>query len=434
MKGSGVEWIGKIPSSWIVGRLKDVVAQEKNAIVDGPFGSAINTKDYVDEGVPLVRITNLNNGYVNKNDIVYITEEHAEKIKRSKIRINDIIVAKTGATVGKCAINKDIDYGILSSSCIKATISNDHIPEFYLYLMSTNQFRDELINACNGTTRDTINLKPFSTLIVPIPNSKLKEELIASYLNTTVTQLDLIIEKTKSTIEDYKLLKQSIITEAVTKGLDKNVGMKDSGIEWVGMVPKHWNVGRMKNYGKAIIGLTYSPDDVKDSGKLVLRSSNIQEGQIDLTDCVYVDKEPKENLLLKKNDILICARNGSKALVGKSALVPEELMGETFGAFMTVYRSSYNEFIYFVLNSSIFDFYIGAFSSSTINQLTTSTLNSIQLALPPVAEQNQIVSFLKKRVSKIDKLILDKNQLLKDLESYKKSLIYEYVTGKKEVE
>jgi len=127
---------------------------------------------------------------------------------------------------------------------------------------------------------------------------------------------------------------------------------KDSGLEWLGEIPSHWKVKKLKYLGEAIIGLTYSPDDVVDEseGTLVLRSSNIQNKKLAFEDNVYVRKEIPEKLRTQKNDILICARNGSRALIGKNALIDESAEGVSFGAFMSIFRSEYNSYLSTVFN------------------------------------------------------------------------------------
>ena len=133
---------------------------------------------------------------------------------------------------------------------------------------------------------------------------------------------------------------------------------KDSGVEWLGEVPAHWEVKRLKDIGNSIIGITYSPEDVLDGGKegvLVLRSSNIQNSKLCLKDTVFVNIRISKKQTVRQGDILICSRNGSRALIGKNIIIDEFLSGNTFGAFMTVYRSKYFRFIHKFFNSKIFE-------------------------------------------------------------------------------
>ena len=206
--------------------------------------------------------------------------------------------------------------------------------------------------------------------------------------------------------------------------------MKDSGVEWIGKIPENWNVGRLKNIGETTIGLTYSPKDVVDSGILVLRSSNVQNGKISLLDNVYVSKSLKipEKLFVKEGDILICSRNGSRKLIGKCAVIDKNIEECSFGAFMTIFRSKFNNYVYHIFNSDIFSFHIGTFLTSTINQLTNSNLNSIQIPLPPIPEQTHIASFLDKKCAAIDSAIEKQRASIDKLKEYRQAVITEAVT------
>lgn len=205
---------------------------------------------------------------------------------------------------------------------------------------------------------------------------------------------------------------------------------KDSGVEWLGEVPEHWEISRLKNLGRAIIGLTFSPDDIVDEsdGILVLRSSNIQNDKVCFKDNVYVKKVPKKSLITKKGDILICSRNGSRALIGKNIRIDDETKDLTFGAFMTIYRSKCFMYLSYFFNSQLFDYQSGAFMTSTINQLTINTLNQLITLNPPLYEQTAIAQYLDTKTQAIDKKV---NLLEKKIGYYKelrKSIINETVT------
>jgi len=199
---------------------------------------------------------------------------------------------------------------------------------------------------------------------------------------------------------------------------------KDSGIEWIGEIPEHWEVKRLKYIGDSIIGITYSPKEVvQEGGTLVLRSSNIQNGKLSLKDTVYINKVIPERLETRIGDILICSRNGSRRLIGKNITIDEKTEGETFGAFMTVFRTEQYEFISKYFNSQVFSGQSGLFLTSTINQLTVNTLNNFYTALPPKKEQDLIAKYLDKKTNEIDSLIEQKKRLLKFYKDESKVII-----------
>ena len=206
---------------------------------------------------------------------------------------------------------------------------------------------------------------------------------------------------------------------------------KDSGVPWLGEIPSHWQSKRLKFLGEIVLGLTYSPEDITtdtENSTLILRSSNVQNGKLAFDDNVFVTKNIPKKMITTENDILICSRNGSRALIGKCALIEGQALNQAFGAFMTVYRSPYRKFIYYMLNSEIFKSQLGTFLTSTINQLTTQVLGNFEISLPPDDEQKAINSFLDRELGKIDALI-DKQQLLLDkLAEQRSAVITQAVT------
>ncbi|WP_417371978.1 restriction endonuclease subunit S [Gelidibacter japonicus] len=206
---------------------------------------------------------------------------------------------------------------------------------------------------------------------------------------------------------------------------------KDSGIEWIGEIPEHWESTKLKFFGESIIGIIYSPDDVVTTGEgiLVLRSSNIQDGKLAFEDCVFVNKEVQEKYLTKDGDILLCARNGSAHLVGKAAYIDKQNEGITFGAFMSIVRSELDKYLFYFFNSQVFKAQTGLFSTSTINQLTSSTLNNMFISFPrDKQEQTAIANYLDRKTTEIDQLIADKKRLLELYEEEKTAIINQAVT------
>jgi type I restriction enzyme S subunit len=207
---------------------------------------------------------------------------------------------------------------------------------------------------------------------------------------------------------------------------------EDSHLGWLGKVPSHWTATKLKHLGQAKIGLTYSPADVIDEddakGILVLRSSNVQGGRIVYEDNVFVRTEVPENLRTQEGDILICSRNGSRALIGKNAMIDEDAVGLAFGAFMTIYRSDYSKYLYWVFNSQLFELQSASFLTATINQLTVGNLNSFDVLLPPLDEQKAITSFLDVETSKIDGLVSEQRRLIELLKEKRQAVISHAVT------
>lgn len=207
--------------------------------------------------------------------------------------------------------------------------------------------------------------------------------------------------------------------------------MKESGIDWIGQIPEEWEVIKFKYLGDVKQGLTYSPSDIvdKDEGILVLRSGNIQNGVLDFTNNVYVKTKVAESIVLRKNDILITARNGSSALIGKNAIIDTDIKA-TFGAFMMVFRTNKSliaKFAFYLMNIS-FNFYRTFFATRTVNQLTAAIFNGIEVPLPSISEQQKIADFLDKKTAQLDKIKALLGEQIQKLKDYRASLIYETVT------
>ena len=421
MKDSGIEWIGEIPKDWCV---------KNGKYVFNVYGMSVNDdfiSDTVEESykIKYYKVDNLNEA----TEQFYVKSNFANfSIKIYEIKGPIILVPKRGGAIytNKVRIEKE---ACLFDSNIMGLTTNNNV-RFMAYVL----YGRGLSDIGDVTTIPQINKKHIDVLKIPVPSIN-EQEVIVEYLDTKCSEIDATtedIQKEISLLEEYK---KSVITEVVTKGLNPDAEMKNSGIEWIGEIPKHWKVLRIKNVGEYRNGLTYKPTDLTDenTGTLVLRSSNIQDGKISLNDNVYVSTFVSSDLKVKKGDILICSRNGSRELVGKNAII-EDLKDVTFGAFMMIFRCNSPKYLYYILNSKVFSYYLGSFFTSTINQLTGSNFGNMKIVyVSDKLEQSKIVYYLDSKCSEIDSLIADKKRQLDILADYKKSLIYEYVTGKKEV-
>ena len=415
---SGIDWIGKIPSSWSVCKVKNKYDYHKK--IAGKYSDNYERIALTLNGV-IKRDKDDANGLQPENYDSYQLVYKGDLI----FKLIDLENVNT-SRIGK----SDYD-GITSPAYIVLTPKEHNNYGTYYFL---NMWYQEIFNNIGGNgVRSALNKQDL--LGVPYLNvPKEEQKRIADYLDSKCSKIDQVIEDNNKAIELLEEYKKTTITETITSGLNKEVEFKESGISWMGKIPNHFQVVTLKRLGTARNGLSYNPSDISDQGVLVLRSSNIQNNKLSLEDNVYVNKEISDNLLLRENDLLICSRNGSRSLIGKNILIDKRIVGQTFGAFMCVYRSKYNKWIRYVLNSHIFDYYLANFLTSTINQLTTANLYSIKIPFTPsVKEQDSIVDYLDNICIKIDKLIEYRKEIIEKLEEYKKSLIYEVVTGKKEV-
>lgn len=434
MKDSGIEWIGQIPSDWKVCK---ILYSLKMPLTDGPH----TTPEMFDDGVPFVsaEAVSCGNGRIDFDHIRgYISEEfYQECCKKYIPQINDIYMIKSGATTGKVAIvDTDRKFTIWSPLAVFRSNEQMVIAKYMFYYLQSSGFQKQVELSWSFGTQQNIGMRALERLNITIPPLA-EQQKIADFLDEKCGEIDSIrsdIQKQIDILNDYK---KSVITEAVTKGLNPKAKLKDSGIEWIGKIPEGWVTRRLKELGKVRNGLTYSPTDIcdPDEGYLVLRSSNIKDGKLSFEDNVFVSCRIPHELIVQKGDILICSRNGSRKLIGKNAIIDDVGNGRvTYGAFMMVFRTKYTKYLYYILNSGIFSYYLGSFFTSTINQLTGFDFGNMVVPFCTDGdEQKAIADYLDEKCSEIDATIADKQRQLETLDEYKKSLIFEYVTGKKEV-
>jgi type I restriction enzyme S subunit len=414
-KSSGIAWLGDIPEHWEISKAKHILFQKKKTL--NP---------------------NLNCGSISFGNIVFKDNERVPV--ETKATYQELLIGEF--LINPLNLNFDLKSLRTGLSTIDVVVSTGYIvlqnnPKFnkrYLKWL-LHQFDVSFMKTLGDGVRQTLSYNDFKNTNFPYISIP-EQTAIARFLDYKLAKINRFIQKKKQLIKLLNEQKAAIINQAVTKGLDPNAKMKDSGIEWLGEIPEHWEVTRAKYLGKAIIGLTYSPSDETDSenGILVLRSSNVQNGKITYDDCVYVTTEVPENKITRVGDILICSRNGSIKLIGKNALIDEEAAGQTFGAFMTIFRTPNYEFLHYFFNSASFKAQSGLFSTSTINQLTTGILNNIIVAIPKsLNEQLEIVEFIKSETEIINTTISKIEKELALTEEYKTALIAEAVTGKIDV-
>lgn len=361
----------------------------------------------------------------------------------------DVVIAKITPCFenGKCALasglKNGVAFGTTELHVLRAGRQLDK--QFLFYLTTSHTFRmlgeSEMYGAGGQKRVPPEFAKDFRIPLPPIE----EQQAIVRFLDTQTDRIDTLLAKKRQLIARLKEKRSALIARTVTcglppdeakaAGLEPHSEMRDSGVEWLGDIPAHWEVKRLRYLGNAVLGLTYDPSEVsdEDDGMLVLRSSNVQAGKITFDDNVYVKKAIPQQLRTRVGDILICSRNGSRALIGKNAKIDERSAGLTFGAFMTIFRSQFSDYLYWVFNSSLFEFQSGAFLTSTINQLTVNNLYNFAIAFPPEDEQQAIAAYLDRETARIDQLTAKVETAIERLTECRQALITSAVTGKVDV-
>lgn len=422
MKNSGIEWIGEIPDDWALIRFKDIFINRKEIA---------GTRSFLFDRLALTM-----NGVIKRDKDDSDGLQPKEFDGYQIIYENDFIFKMIDLqNISTSRVGLSPYTGLVSPAYIRFSPRKKGQYNLFVYYFLMSLYYNCVYNNLGGNgVRSALNATDMGQFLIPFPSTNTQIQIV-SMIENRCAAVERLITNQQEQIEKLKEYKQSVISEAVTKGLDPSAPLKDSGIEWIGNIPKSFQMTKIKNIGIYFNGLTYSPNDITDEtkGTLVLRSSNIKNGKLILDDNVYVSCDIRKNLMVKKGDILVCSRNGSRNLIGKNAIIDKDICC-SFGAFMMIFRCECSKYMYYILSSDIFNYYLGSFFTATINQLTGQNFGNMSVPFCSIKEeQKQITDYLDKKCTKIDRLISIKQQKIEKLQEYKKSLIYEYVTGKKEV-
>lgn len=410
MKESGIEWIGKIPKDWEVNKLKNYFN----------FSKGKNAAKYTKEFVSTIGDYPVYSGQTENNGILGYTQTFEYDLKEC------LFTTTVGAKVMTLRILKG-RFSLSQNCLIMQRKKKSNIDYFYYFLQSLFEYEKSRIPSYMQPSLRVDDLNAYK-VIIP---DEYEQEKIARFLNSNITLIDNLIVETKETVKELKKFKQSIITETVTKGLDPNVEMKDSGIEWIGELPKEWDVikiNRLFSIKKEIANQTgYDVLSVTQKG-LKVKDITQNEGQMAADYSKYQIVHPDDFVM-----------NHMDLLTGWVDIAAQE------GVTSPDYRVFYNKQREFACNA----FYLYVFQVCYLNKifyglgqgvsnigrwrLQTDKFLNFYLPLPPIEEQKEIVAYLNTQTKKVDSIIQDKEKTIEELELYKKSLIYEYVTGKKEV-
>lgn len=412
MKDSKIDYIGEIPIEWKTSKYK--------YHCDSGMGNTITKVDLCDSGIPVYSATkeNILFGYADKCNTV--------------LRKGDMVIGARG-TIG---YPKFIEDEI--ATCTQTTIFsriNDSIVKKYLFYCFC-AFQDEW-NPQEGSGVPQLTIDNLNNGKMPYPPLKIQKS-IANFLDKKCSEIDSLSADIQSQIDVLEEYKKSVITEAVTKGLNPNVEMKDSGIEWIGMISANWTLSRLKynlstpmKYGASEAGIDYSEDlpryiritDITSDGKLK------EDGKLSLT------LAQASNYLLT-DDTVLFARSGGT--VGKTFLYTKECGLSAFAGYLISGVTNKAKMLpkwlwYFSLSNSYWEWANQIFTQATIQNIGADKYSNLPITVPNIDEQKEIIMYLDEKCAEIDAIIADKKAQLETLAEYKKSLIYEYVTGKKEV-
>ena len=402
MKDSGIEWIGEVPERWEIQKLKYYATVTS--------GEILSKDEYVFSGdIPVI-------GSNGKIGTTYKSNNHSEVITTGRV-----------GTIGTAQIVQDA--WITDNALIIKSHSISR--PFLTYVIPNFDFKFML----SGTAQPLITATKLKNQYIPVPSSEVQDKLV-QYLNTQIFNLSHLISQVCSSIELYKKLKQAVITQAVTKGVRGEREMKDSGVEWIGAIPKDWEIKRLKSFCTIVDCKNRTPDVFPDGKYTVVRTTCIKDCSFSYEGSYQTDTTNFKAWTLKgqphKGDIFFTR----EAPVGEACLVPNAdnlCMGQRVMFFRPEDNSDARYIMYSIYGPLVREYIASKNSGSTVGHLKLGQVACIPIFYCPPLEQKEIADYLDAKCAEIDGLVAKKEQLVKELESYKKSLIYEVVTGKREV-
>ena len=421
-KDSGIKWIGEIPEGWEIHRLKFLLSSLESGSRETGGGSQL------DEGVFSLGGEHINwNGTLNLENPKLISEKYYNTMNQGKLKTNDVLLVKDGATIGKTAILKQMDYEKMAV--------NEHVflmrpnrrikPKLLYYLICGDSGFRQIKLTETGSAQGGVNQDFKGVVSFTISPEMKEQDILINFLDKKTAKIDTLIEKDKKLIELLKEKRTALINHAVTKGLDQNAKLKDSGIPWIGKIPEGWEVHRFKFKETVIMG--QSPDsesyNYEYNGYPFLQG-NAEFSGIHPNPSIWCNVANKHAL---KNDILLSVR----APIG-AINIADQKYGIGRGLCAIRVKTNNLKYIFYQLITCV-DYLNSIGTGSTYTAISTEDVMNLPILYPPLPEQTTIANYLDKTTARIDKNIEKIEKKIKLLEEYKKSLIHHVVTGKVDV-
>lgn len=420
-----------LPISWRVERVKSIASKIGSGIT--PKGGAVT---YQDNGIPLLRSQNIHFDSIRLDDVAYITQETHDMMSNSKVYTGDVLLNITGASIGRCSYaHSEVKEANVNQHVCIIRPCNKVVTKYLCYFLSSPLGQEQIFSSFTGSSREGLSIREIGQfrLIIPLPN---EQRAIAAYLDKTCAAIDKAIEAKQNQLGILDALHKSIITKAVTRGLDKKAKRKDSGHIWIGRIPQEWKVEKLKYVTDLIVDGTHFTPDYIEEGVPFLRVTDIQNSQIDQNKVKRISEGAHRELCKRANpkagDILL-SKNGT---IGLIKVVEWNWEFSIFVSLCLIrlrkFLSPY--FFRYYFESDVVDQQLFESSKRTsVTNLHLVKIREMRIAFPQLDEQQTIVTFLDNKCAELDKLKDNIQQQISTLEQYRKSLIHECVTSKRRI-
>lgn len=435
MKPSGIDWIKDIPSSWEINKVKYLATEPGTLFLDGDW---IESDVIEESGIRYLTTGNVGAGFYKEQGSGYISEKTFSELHCLNVYPGDLMISRLNEPIGRSCIIPDTEsrYVVAVDNVILRPNAN-YNKKFIMYGMNADGYAEHANMIARGATMSRISRSQLGQFWLAFPNIE-EQQAIADFLDKECAQIDSIaadLEKQIALLQQYK---KSLITETVTKGLDKSVPMKDSGVEWIGEIPEHWEISRVRHLASLCSGATPSKDVLSYwEGNTPWVSSQEVKSDIIKDTSLHISEEAINSCstqLMPAGTLVMVVRSGilqhtiPVALLGVPATINQDIKAFQFNhlmlpAYFKYYIQGENDALLSVIIKD----------KTTVESVDNQLLLSLKIMVPPIEEQKAIVAFLNYKCGYIDKILNDKQEQLNLLMQHKKSLIYEYVTGKKRV-
>ena len=422
MKDSGIDWIGTIPQDWQLSKIGSLYTQRNEKVSD---------KDYQPLSVTMQGILPQLATAAKTND----------GGNRKLVRVGDFAINSRSDRRGSCGISP-LDGSVSLINIILTPRTAMH-PGYYNWLFHTTLFADEFYKWGHGIVADlwTTRWQEMKSITVPVPEYA-EQERIAAFLDAECAEIDAVLEKTRASIEEYKKLKQAVITQAVTKGIRGDRPMKDSGIEWIGDIPESWEVSSVRYIGQLQNGISKGGEFFGKGFPFVSYGDVYKNYELphSVSGLIDTTEDERATYSVEYGDIFFTRTSETIEEVGFSCVCKRSIPNATFAGFIIRLRpfcadekilTDYAK--YYFRGEHIRAYLVKEMNLVTRASLGQTLLKGMSVIVPPKSVQKEIAEYLDDKCADIDALVAKKQQYLTEIENYKKSLIYEYVTGKKEV-
>lgn len=430
MKYSGVKWIGNIPNNWIIKKIKYLKKDELNSFVDGDW---IDSQYISEKGIRYYTTGNIGDGKFKEQGSGYITEETFKLLKCKYAYAGDLVFSRLNAPYGRsCILPNDNQKCVLAvDNVILRTMQEKR---YICYVTQTNGYHKSAEDYSNGSTMQRLSRINLGNIFIPLPSLN-EQKLIANFLDKKVNKLDEILNDLNKQIEILNCYKKLIITEKVTENKKYNIKVQNGKIKLI--FQDEYKIFRIKDVLAGITDGTHGTFDRVNNGEYLFSAKNVFEKGLFIGDNESMVSNKDYNKIIKcgyprKNDLLMCC----VGTIGRTMIYKESkpYAFQRSVLFLRCNNKVIPEFLNYTMNSN----YMLEQEKILINKsaqdgLYQGTVKNMLLYLPSLAKQKQIVVYLNKKCNQIDKIIENKQKQIQNIEEYKKSVIYEYVTGKKRV-